>query len=315
MLDWPAVWRDMAARLDAHSRAGRGHLLTEDVVRMETVLALGTAGVAPGRLGLEYIAPELGGGKLDLVIDPPDGVLVELKYPRDSRTGISPDTMTLGELVRDFLRVAAVPAQQRWVVQVLNPRLARYLAGLAARLGLHWALEEGDELELHPDVIAGLPKTATTAIGRAAMPETVIGRCEVVAPIDGGRVTLYGYFVQARGVGPARPRPALDVEASLQVEAPARMVREATARFEILQAVDAITTRSGQPTFTLADVVHELRSSHYAESTIRTMVASHLCAQSQGPGIDTHRDLDRVDRGVYRRRAPESGSAGAAGMP
>lgn len=54
-------------------------------------------------------------------------MVIELKYPRDSRSGISPDTMTLGELLRDFLRVAAVPADQPWVVQILNPRLQRFL--------------------------------------------------------------------------------------------------------------------------------------------------------------------------------------------
>ncbi len=91
--------------------------------------------------------------------------VVELKYPRDSRTVFSPDTMTLGELVRDIRRVAAVPAEQGWVVQVLNPRLGRYLATLAGRYQLHWALHEGEALELDPQVLAGLPGTATAAIG------------------------------------------------------------------------------------------------------------------------------------------------------
>jgi len=132
-VDWPDIWREVASRLASHRAAGRGHLLTEDVVRMETVLALAGADVHAGRLAMEHLAPELEGGKLDLVIDPPHGVVIELKYPRDSRTGFSPDTMTLGELVRDFLRVAVVPAEQRWVVQVLNPRLQRYLTGLVDR--------------------------------------------------------------------------------------------------------------------------------------------------------------------------------------
>jgi hypothetical protein len=196
VLSWPDIWREVACRLSAHRAAGRGHLLTEDVVRMETVLALASADVLPGRLAVEHLAPELAGGKLDLVLDPPDGVVVELKYPRDSRTGFSPDTMTLGELVRDFLRVAAVPAQQRWVVQVLNPRLVRYLAGLAARHQLHWALTEGDRLELHPLVLTRLPKTAITAMGRATLPETVTAHCTVVAPI-GDDLALYGYIVDA----------------------------------------------------------------------------------------------------------------------
>jgi hypothetical protein len=50
--------------------AGRGHLLTEDTVRLETVLALGDAGVEPGRLKIEVLTPVLLKGKLDLVLDP-----------------------------------------------------------------------------------------------------------------------------------------------------------------------------------------------------------------------------------------------------
>ncbi|MDQ3476560.1 MAG: hypothetical protein M3492_09610, partial [Actinomycetota bacterium] len=91
---WPDIWRDVARRLAAHRAAGRGHLLTEDVLRMETVLALDSVGVSARRLAAEYQAPALAGGKLDLILDPPGGVIIELKYPRDSRTGFSPDTMT-----------------------------------------------------------------------------------------------------------------------------------------------------------------------------------------------------------------------------
>src|SRR4051794_11253888 len=91
---WPDVWADLAARMAAHRRAGRGHLLTEDTVRLETVRALAEFGVLPERLAAEVLVPVLAGGKLDLVVDPPNGTVIELKYPRDSRTGISPDTMT-----------------------------------------------------------------------------------------------------------------------------------------------------------------------------------------------------------------------------
>ncbi len=103
---------------------------------METVLALGAVGVRGDRLAVEYLAPQLRGGKLDLVLDAPDGVVVELKYPRDSRTGISPDTMTLGEFLRDFLRVAAVPARERWVVQIIGSRLLGYLRHVELRHAL-----------------------------------------------------------------------------------------------------------------------------------------------------------------------------------
>src|SRR6266496_6290847 len=82
---------------------------------METILTLIEHGVSAGDLMVEYQPVELVGGKLDLVVDPPDGAVIEFKYPRDSRTGFSPDTMTLGELLRDFRRVASVPAREHWV--------------------------------------------------------------------------------------------------------------------------------------------------------------------------------------------------------
>jgi len=301
-VDWPEIWRDVAGRLGAHRVAGRGHLLTEDVVRMETVLALAGAGVPAARLAAEYLAPQLVGGKLDLVVDPPDGVVVEFKYPRDSRTGFSPETMTLGELVRDFLRVAAVPARQRWVVQVLNPRLQRYLRRLVGRHGLDWAFTEGDDLRLSPDVVVGLPSTAVAAVGRAVLPETVMARCAVAAPVDDGLV-LYGYLVDGPPVPAVAPTSTEPVAVPLDEPAsPPAAGATRGARHEILQAVAAITTRSGRSTFTLAEVVAEMRGSRYAESTVRTMVSSHLCAQAQGPGIDSHTDFDRVERGVYQLR-------------
>jgi hypothetical protein len=53
-------------------------------------------------------------------------------------------------------------------------------------------------------------------------------------------------------------------------------------------------------------VVDEMRrnGSRYAESTVRTMLTSHMCAQVQGPNIGTYDDVDRVDRGTYRLREP-----------
>jgi hypothetical protein len=108
--DWKQVWVDVAHRLSEHRAAGRGLLLTEDSVRWCTVLALESLGVSPDRPAIEVLTPVLAGGKLDLTVDGSGGTVIELKYPRASRTGISPDTMTLGELIRDFLLVAAALA-------------------------------------------------------------------------------------------------------------------------------------------------------------------------------------------------------------
>lgn len=165
--DWPGVWSDVAQRLAEHRAAGRGQLLTEDTVRMCTVLALQAVGVGPERMAIEVAAPVLAGGKLDLTVDTAAGTVIELKYPRGSRTGVSPDTMTLGELIRDFLRVALVDAQDRWVVQVLGPKLRGYLANVANRHDLRWASQAGDELVITRKTLVGLPKTALDAIGRS----------------------------------------------------------------------------------------------------------------------------------------------------
>jgi hypothetical protein len=47
--DWRQLWHDVGARLATERAAGRGHLMTEDVVRYQTVLALEHFGVAPAR--------------------------------------------------------------------------------------------------------------------------------------------------------------------------------------------------------------------------------------------------------------------------
>jgi hypothetical protein len=76
------------------------------------------------------------------------------------------------------------------------------------------------------------------------------------------------------------------------------------ARGEILAAIEAIVTRSGSETFALDEVLIEMRrkNSRYADSTVRTMVTSHMCANAPDHAAKTYDDLERVDRGLYRRR-------------
>lgn len=82
------------------------------------------------------------------------------------------------------------------------------------------------------------------------------------------------------------------------------------ARAEIITAIQAVGARSGRKDATVQEVVDQLRrvGSSYAESTIRTMMTSHMCAQTHGPNIGSYDDLDRVDRGTYRLR-DERGAA------
>jgi len=309
-VDWAALWRNVAARVAAHRAAGRGHLLTEDIVRLEAVLALEEVGVGPERVAIEVPSSVLVKGKLDLVIDPPDGVVAELKYPRDSRTGVSPDTMTLGELLRDFLRVAAVAGDDRWVVQLLNDRLVDYLIAAFARYDLGWATAPGDVLELRPQAIAALTTTAKNAIGAAAVPGTVTATFALREPV-GQNLSLFAYRVDPLSPGAGPPVEAEAPEApeltATRIE-PAVAASRDGARREILEAARAVVARGGGSPFTLPEVIAEMnrRGTGYAEATIRTMISAHLCAESTGDGVAIYADFTRVGRGLYRFRRAES---------
>jgi hypothetical protein len=54
----------------------------------------------------------------------------------------------------------------------------------------------------------------------------------------------------------------------------------------------------------MLDVIDEMRrrGTSYSESTVRTMISSHLCAESIGPGIAGYTDLTRIGSGTYRLR-------------
>jgi hypothetical protein len=303
---WPAVWHDVARQLRVHRLAGRGHLLTEDTVRLAAVIALESVGIAPKDIRVEVFDPALRGGKLDLVVQGPEGrTVIELKFPRGSQSGISPDTMTLGELLRDFLRVALVPAEDRWVAIVLGPELRRYLVRRGPELRVD---TPGGELLLERVSLESLPKTARDAIGPLAWLLPVRATCVVAAPVDVD-LTLFAYRVQAptRGAVPgalatAQTQPALAQGPQLSRQ----QVRPGSARAEILEVIQSLMLRSGRSEVAVREVVDEMRrsGSRYTESTVRTMMTSHMCAQVHGPNIGTYDDLDRIDRGKYRLRGP-----------
>jgi len=316
-LDWLGVWGDVAQQVADHRAAGRRHLLTEDTVRLCTVLALERAGVAPSRLKVEVPEKVLRGGKLDLVLDHVESThgaagrtVIELKYPRGSRTGISPDTMTLGELLRDFLRVALVQADVRWVVALLEPKFRGYLG---RRDTLGWVSEPGKQLTLGRELLQALPKTALDAIGAVPWLLPVTSTCVVATPVDVD-LALLAYRVDAPAadtVPSALVASSATTAIASGLQSPQGAPATGTAvtvapprgaRAAIIEAINALTARSGRPEVSTDDVIGELRraGSMYAASTIRTMMVSHMCRQSQGPGILTFEDLDRVDRGVYR---------------
>jgi hypothetical protein len=77
-----------------------------------------------------------------------------------------------------------------------------------------------------------------------------------------------------------------------------------SARQEILTAARKLASRSPDGSFTLEQVIAELRraDTRYAESTIRTHVTSRMCADSPDYHGTTYDDLERLDRGRYRLR-------------
>ena len=75
-----------------------------------------------------------------------------------------------------------------------------------------------------------------------------------------------------------------------------------TARDEILAAATTITGGRKQATFTVEQVIDELRraGSRYAVSTIRTHVTSRMCANAPDNHAVTYDDFLRTDVGTYR---------------
>ncbi len=270
--------------------------------RYQTVLALGDLQVSPHRLTSEFLSPYLRGGKVDLVVDAPSGPAIEFKFPRDSSTGISPDTMTFGELLKDIVRMPMLQAESCWVVQAINPRLERYLRNAASRLGFSWPTRAGDRAVLTPRHVAGLPATAARSLG-GLTPSTPIGiTCRVATPVD-EQLSLFAHTVTATTEASAHAETTGSVAALTDRRPQSGAIhRREGARREILETVATLLSQTGLPDVSLKEIVTEMlrRGSSYAESTIRTMVTSHLCADSQGPGIADYDDLVRTDRGRYR---------------
>ncbi len=75
-----------------------------------------------------------------------------------------------------------------------------------------------------------------------------------------------------------------------------------TCRDEVLDAARALASRSSDGTFTVAQVVAEMRrrGSRYLESTIRTHVISRMCANAPDHHAVVYQDLVRTHWGTYR---------------
>ena len=185
-LDWGAIWLALAETIGKHLEAGRGHLLTEDSFRFALITALELGGIPADEIRLEVIDKGIG-GKLDLVIGDPAEAVVELKFPRDSKS-TSPDTMTLGELLRDFYRLARVDAQHRWAVQLISDRLRRFLE---RRTDVRWTFVEGSTFAIPAGTFERLPLTAQRSLPAWTHNMSVESECEAAIPLTGGTLAVY----------------------------------------------------------------------------------------------------------------------------
>jgi len=75
-----------------------------------------------------------------------------------------------------------------------------------------------------------------------------------------------------------------------------------TAREEVLSAAQVLADKSSDGTFSIDDVIRELRrrGSRYADSTIRTHIDSRMCANAPDHHAVTYDDLVRTEPGRYR---------------
>ena len=77
-----------------------------------------------------------------------------------------------------------------------------------------------------------------------------------------------------------------------------------TCRDEVIAAFERLEGRHRRKVFDLSEVLQEVQASGstYRESTIRTHVTSRMCVEAPDHHGTTYADLERVDRGRYRRR-------------
>lgn len=310
------VWDSVARELRGYRQRGLGGVLTEDTVRFATARALVEAGADPAGLRVEWPHPFLDGSRVDLVAggQPPD-VVIEFKFPREPSEKNAAWTMALGEVLKDLYRLAAYPGGvDRLFVYVETTRLARYMAGAARRYGLDLHAEH---VALRPADAAGLPMTAARIIGTELAARHVTARRISLVTVDHG-LHLAVYRVDpfdtprhpAAGRRAAEDTPLAPVgpSSSGATTGPGSSTRmdgvgtPLHARDEILQAARDLLVRSSGDTFTLAEIIAEMsrRGTRYAESTIRTMVTGHMCANAPNNAAVTYDDLERVDRATYR---------------
>ncbi|WP_181310385.1 hypothetical protein [Nocardioides campestrisoli] len=316
-VDWSQVWHLVATTVAGHLAAGRGHLVTQDTVRLAAVLALQALGVAPIRITLGWTAgtgrpAEASEPLADLFLDGPGGTLVDVRLPWTPSA--AQGTEAMGWLLRDVLRVASVPAAGRWLGVLASPPLMGQLDHLARRRGVPWPGHPQARVLLDRAGLDALPAGAARALGPGPRPQPVAVTCAGSWPVS-PELDLYAFEVDVLGSGPdtipagstpaVLPPPAAPVRETLQaVPAAPPPSPRGTARAEVLAAVRAVVARTGTDVVHEQQVLDEVRRSgaRFDEATVLTMLTRHMCAQVQGRGVASYDDVDQVDEHHYRLR-------------
>jgi len=266
----PQVWAAVASQLRAYRARGLTGLMTEDTVRFATAQALADAGTPPQQMRVEWPHPLLRGSRVDLAIGlPTPTALLEFKFPREPNELNAAWTMALGEVLKDFYRLASCPGDlDRLFIYVETPRLRQYMAGAARRYGLDLDV---DHVALRPDDAARLPTTAAQIIGAELAAHHVTAHRLHVLDVD-DNLRLMVYLVDALTSPPnaaarqlaatsTTPNQALLPPQPTAPQGPPAPTFRGTrdgARREILQAARAVLARSGTDTFTPADIVAQM---------------------------------------------------------
>lgn len=108
VLAWPEVWRSVAEDLGESWTTGLGRFVTEDVLRFATIKGLVAQGVPADHLESEWRRPGVSDA-VDLVVTHNPRAAFEFKYPREPRETNAAWTQHLGELLKDFYRLAHMP--------------------------------------------------------------------------------------------------------------------------------------------------------------------------------------------------------------
>jgi hypothetical protein len=194
--DWDAIWEAAARRLAGHVSSGLTHLLTEDVLRFAVIQELVEHGVPPLDIEQEWRRPGVT-DSVDLVLKRLPPAAIEFKFPREPRETNAAWTQHLGEALKDFFRVATMPAEfgDRWCVQLWSTRVVRYFDGAADRYGFRWGNRPGDRTVFDPDAMRTLPATALGRLARwsSALPE-IRATCTSVCDV-GADMRLYAFAV------------------------------------------------------------------------------------------------------------------------